>query len=206
MRRRDLEMALQRIPAHPDPDPALEQVPTPPDVASRLLWTAHGRGDVEGRRVVDLGSGTGVLAIGAALLGASEVLGVEADPAAVERARQAAREAGADVDFVVSDVARWSGSADTVLQNPPFGAQTREADRPFLEAAVRTAPVVYTFHLSETRGFVEDYARDLGASVTDRWEVDYPVPRLFDHHEEAERRVPVVLLRLERPPEPQGGR
>lgn len=202
MRRRDLEMALQRIPAHPDPDPALEQVPTPPDVASRLLWTAHGRGDLEGRRVADLGSGTGLLAIGAALLGAAEVVGVEADPAAVERAREAAAEAGVDVEFLVADVEDWAGAADTVVQNPPFGAQDPGADRPFLRAAVAAAPVVYTFHLAETRPFVEDYVRDRGAEVTDRWEVDYPVPRLFDHHEEAERRVPVVLLRLERRDDP----
>lgn len=197
MRRRDLEMALQRIPAHPDPDPALEQVPTPPDVASRLLWTAHGRGDLEGRRVVDLGAGTGILAVGAALLGAREVVGVETDPGAVERARAAARDLGADVAFEVADVTSWSGTADTVLQNPPFGAQSRGADRPFLETALRTATVTYSFHLAETRSFVESFAAERGATVTDRWEVDYPVERLFDHHREAERRVRVLLLRLE---------
>lgn len=197
MRRHDLERALESVPAHPDPDPALEQVPTPPDIASHLLWAAHGRGDIEGRRVVDLGSGTGILALGAALLGADEVVGVEADAEAVEAAREAAGELGLEVGFQAARVEDWTGRADTVLQNPPFGAQDPGADRPFLEAALRTAPVVYTLHLAETREFVESLASDLGARATDRWRIAYPVPRLFDHHEEAERTIPVVLLRLE---------
>jgi putative methylase len=200
VRRRDLEEALQSIPTHPDPDPSLEQVPTPADVASRLLFAAHGQGDIEGRRVLDLGSGTGVLAVGAALMGAREAVGVETDADAVDRAREAAADLGVDVDFQVADVQDWTGTADTVVQNPPFGAQDRGADRPFLETAIAAAPVVYTFHLAETRDWVEGFVAEIGAEVTDAWGVEYPVPRLFEHHEEAERRVPVVLLRLERDP------
>ena len=41
------------------------------------------KGDIEGKVVCDLGSGTGVLAIGASLLGAASVKGVEIDEKAV---------------------------------------------------------------------------------------------------------------------------
>jgi len=42
------------------------------------------RGGVEGRRVLDVGSGSGILSIAAAKLGAVEVVGLDTDPIAVE--------------------------------------------------------------------------------------------------------------------------
>ena len=47
-----------------------------------------GFGDFEGKRVIDLGAGTGMLSIGAALLGASHVLALDIDPEALEVAQQ----------------------------------------------------------------------------------------------------------------------
>ena len=83
MRLRQSEIALQGLAGFPSPRPALEQYPTPAPLAARLLFLASGHGDIEHRAVLDLGSGTGVLACGAALLGASEVTGVETDPGAI---------------------------------------------------------------------------------------------------------------------------
>ena len=48
-----------------------------------MLYHALMKGDIEGKTVCDLGCGTGVLAIGAALLGADRVKGVDSDPKAV---------------------------------------------------------------------------------------------------------------------------
>ncbi len=195
MRQRDLEILLQEVPPHPEPDPRLEQVPTPADLAARTLFSARNLGDIEGRRVLDLGCGTGTLAIGASLLGASEVHGVDVDAESVAVAREVAQELGADVTFHVEDVRDVDVPADTVLMNPPFGAQRRGADRPFLKTALRSAPVTYSFHLAETRDFVERFVGELGGEVSHAWAVRFPVPRTFRHHEEAERVVDVVLLR-----------
>ncbi|MBW3602045.1 MAG: 50S ribosomal protein L11 methyltransferase [Actinobacteria bacterium] len=53
---------------------------------------------VRGRRVLDVGTGSGVLALAAALLGAAQVVAVDVDPVAVAAARSNARDNGLSVD------------------------------------------------------------------------------------------------------------
>ena len=62
-----------------------------------MLFAAAARGDIEGRAVLDLGCGPGVLSIAAALAGAGAVLGVDVDPDALETAAANVRE-GARVE------------------------------------------------------------------------------------------------------------
>src|SRR5690349_10623903 len=83
VRKAELERALERIPRHPSPHPELEQYRTPPAIAAALLLGAHADGAIVGKRVLDLGCGTGTFAIGAALLGARLATGVEVDSHAV---------------------------------------------------------------------------------------------------------------------------
>lgn len=198
MRLNDLERALSSIPPHPAPKVALEQYATPADVAAPLLFEARALGDIEGRRVVDLGAGTGVLAIGAALLGAREVVGVEVDAAALTVARESAKRLGAAVEWVEADVARWRGSADTVVMNPPFGAQTPGADRAFLEAAFATASTVYVMHHAPARAFAEKLARERGFATTHAWKLSFTLRHQFRHQEKASKAIDVVALRLVR--------
>ncbi len=71
MRRGELVRLLQRVPELADPRPELEQVSSPAEAAATLLATADRLDGLAGRSVLDLGCGTGRLAIGAAALGAS---------------------------------------------------------------------------------------------------------------------------------------
>jgi len=126
-----LEMMLERLEGFSKPSFAREQYSTPASVAAELLFLAAMHNDLG--RVCDLGSGTGVLAIGAALMGAQAV-GVEIDRDALATARKNADKLGADVDFIRADVKSLElRGIDTVVMNPPFGAQkTSEGDRAFL--------------------------------------------------------------------------
>ena len=63
--------------------------------------------DLNGRSVLDVGTGTGVLAIAAKALGAGDVLGVDTDPLAVEAAQDNARSNGWPIEVA-------AGSADAV--------------------------------------------------------------------------------------------
>lgn len=196
MRKNELERALQSIPPHRNPRPSLEQYCTPASIAADVLWTAMAFGDIEGRRVIDLGCGTGVFAIGAALMGAASVRGVDIDPQAVADAAEAASRMGIDAEFVTGDVKEIQWEADTVIMNPPFGAQRRGADRPFLEAAVRLAPVVYSLHNASTAPFLEKMVTSLGRRIAFQKSYKFQIPHLFAFHEKMKKDIDVVLLRI----------
>ena len=104
MKLRHLEMTLQRISGYAHPRAVLEQYQTPAPLAARLLYHALMKGDIEGKTVCDLGCGTGVLAIGASLLGAGYVKGIDSDPDAVRRAEENAAQHDVHVEFIVADV------------------------------------------------------------------------------------------------------
>jgi putative methylase len=177
---------------HPRAD--LEQVVTPAEAAADLLVDALAAGDLEGRSVLDLGSGTGRLAIGAALLGAASVVGVEVDPDAVAIARDAARSLGVRATFETGDVAHWTEAADLIVMNPPFGAQRLHADRPFWDAAYRLAGrAVYAFGLAESRTFIARRAVAARAHVLGTRPVAWELPRTFPHHTRRRVAIPVDL-------------
>lgn len=61
--------------------------------------------DMEGKSVIDMGTGTGILAILAAMRGAAPVVGIEIDEPAYENAVENARLNGVDVKFYHGDAA-----------------------------------------------------------------------------------------------------
>jgi putative methylase len=194
MKRMELLRLLDRVPAFPSPDAALEQVVTPSDAAVDLLFEALERGDLFGATVTDLGSGTGRLAIGAALLGARTVRGIEIARGAVEVARRAAKALGVDVVFQVGDVGTLLAAEGTIVMNPPFGAQSRGADRVFWESALgRPGRAVYAFSLSDSRSFIEGRAVARGARIEATRPIRWQFPATFAHHRHKAVTLPVDL-------------
>jgi putative methylase len=202
MKLKRLEMTLQRVAGYSSPRPSLEQYQTPAPLAARLLYHALMKGDIEGKAVCDLGSGTGVLAIGAALLGASSVKGVDVDKKAVDIAYANAELLDADVKFIVADVKDQTlpevlGLCDTVIMNPPFGAQKVHADRPFIDLAISVAPVIYSIFNAGSTQFIKTY-------TTGRAEIDervgglFAMKRTFSFHTQDIQEIGVEILRLKR--------
>lgn len=196
-------MALQAIPPHPTPDPDLEQYHTPALIAADVIWNAHSLGDIHAVKVADLGCGTGVLALGAALMGAHEVVGVDVDEVALQIAQNEAERLNVQdkCRFLQVDIDDFHEEADTVIQNPPFGAQKanrKEGDRKFLEKALKLAPVVYSFHLAKTEEFMEQMVKAMGAEITHRFYYEFPLPRIYHFHRDERRDVEVVVLRVEK--------
>lgn len=202
-KKRHLEIALQGIPPHPNPDPSLEQYHTPSIIAADLIWNAYVNGDIDGMTVADLGCGTGVLALGAALMGAHDVIGVDVDGDALKVANDEALRLGVQdiCRFLKVNVDDFNEKTDTVIQNPPFGAQKanrKDADRRFLKKALEVAPVVYTFHLAKTEDFLKKLVKAIGGVITHRFYYAFPLPRIYNFHRDEKREVEVVVLRVEK--------
>lgn len=96
---------------------------------TRLCLALLQETDIAGRRVVDVGTGSGVLAIAAALLGAASVLAIDHDADALANARDnIARNSAANVELIEADVSAVHVSpADLVLANLTGAALQRVA-------------------------------------------------------------------------------
>jgi len=136
-------------------------------------------------RVLDVGTGTGVLAIAAARRFRKNVFASDIDPVAVKVARGNARHnrAGAFVTFAVGDARRalpWRGPFDLVLANILLGPLTRMA-RPLVQ---RLAPGGYVI----LSGLMPDQASAARSSYAAQGLV-------LEHHEILENWVTLTMRR-----------
>jgi ribosomal protein L11 methyltransferase len=96
---------------------------------TRLCLRALQQIDLAGKRVLDVGTGSGVLAIAASKLGAAVVVAVDNDPDALAAARENVRRNGARVEVELVDLERTRlEPADVVLANLTGGMLQRTAD------------------------------------------------------------------------------
>jgi ribosomal protein L11 methyltransferase len=96
---------------------------------TRLLLAELQRRVVPGTTVLDVGTGSGILAVAAAVIGAGRVVAVDLDPDAVETTRRNASANGvADrVAASVADAATVTGPFDAVVANLTAGTLARVA-------------------------------------------------------------------------------
>lgn len=220
VRKLDLEMALSKIQPYSEPAPDLEQYTISADVAATMLYiAAYSHGNIVNKRVVDLGCGTGRLAIGAALLGAKEVVGVDIDRNAVEVASNCAEkfDLRKKTQWIITDIDSVNGHFDTVLQNPPFGVQKRGADRKFVVKALELGSVIYSLHkrpdhdsalLKELKtcsdgaiqvsssSFMERFVEENGGTVDSVYALLMTIPHMFSFHSQKKHEFVVDLYVL----------
>jgi putative methylase len=202
--KRELAGQLAVVAGFENPTVELEQYPTPPDLAAHVIHVADLQGDIEARTVIDLGTGTGMLALGAALRGPARVVGVELQREPLVIARQNRRRVGttAPVHWIQGDATRAplaTTEPTTVVMNPPFGAQDgREgADRGFLLTAAEIADVSYSIHNRGSREFVEAFAADHGGEVTHAYQATFELDRQFEFHERERQEIDTEVFRIE---------
>ena len=200
----ELTQQLGVVVGFDDPRADLEQYRTPPELVAHLIHTADLQGDIDGRDVVDLGCGTGMLALGAALRGPRRVVGVDVDPDPLATARENERRVGSasSVSWMRANATREPLSPDgetTVVMNPPFGAQagSEHADRAFLAVTARIAGVSYSIHNADSADFVEAFAGDNGGDVTHAFRAEFELPRQFEFHHDDSRTLDAEVFRIE---------
>ncbi|HOQ64361.1 MAG TPA: METTL5 family protein [Methanosarcina thermophila] len=193
MKQRKLEMLLEELENFSDPELELEQYQTPPPLAAEILHFAYMQGDLDDSGQ-DLGCGTGILAIGAKLLGAKRVIGYDADPKALEIAKKNAEKLGVEVEFVLSDINDITEHVKTTVMNPPFGARVKGRDRPFLSSALRTSEVIYSIHNRGSLAFIQKFIKP--AVITHSYVAKFPIKRTFDFHKKERKVIEVEIYRI----------
>jgi putative methylase len=192
-----LVLALQRINPHPNPKVNLEQYTIPADLAAEILFAAcYVHNDIKDKTVLDLGTGTGRLAVGASILGARYVVGVDVEASSLNLASTLARSLGVRVDFVLGEIGTLHGSIDTVLTNPPFGTKKPHADLRFLKCALQLGSVIYTIHKSSTRRFLERWSLEQGLNSELIMATKMDIPHQFRFHRKPRRQVEVDIFRI----------
>jgi putative methylase len=193
MKKKQLEILLERMEGFHNPIPELEQYATPACVAAEMLYLAYMHGDLG--VVCDLGCGTGMLAVGAALLGA-KAIGVEVDTQALSVARRNADKMGVEVDFIQGDINLLTlKGIETVIMNPPFGAQkASHGDRAFLRKAVKTARVVYSLHNRGSEGFIRRFVEP--CQIEEIYLIPFRMKRCFEFHSKEVKTFEVELYRI----------
>uniref|UniRef100_A0A383WQB4 Uncharacterized protein n=1 Tax=Tetradesmus obliquus TaxID=3088 RepID=A0A383WQB4_TETOB len=209
MKLKELHALMQDIEPFAQPKVQLEQYPTGADIASRMLYTIESMFNaIEGNIVVDLGTGTGMLAIGAALLGSPCVVGLDVDADALQVAHDNCEqfEDPLPIDFVLCDVNQLQQQqrlqADTVIMNPPFGTKMKGADMAFLRAACSLGPKqIYSLNKSSTRSHIQKVAlKELGCTSAEVLaELRYNLPATMRFHKQASVDIEVDLWRFELP-------
>lgn len=108
LRLRQLEEYLQQMDVFEKPKILLEQYATSAHIASHMLYTAQSQfNDIEGKSVADLGSGCGILSLGAKMLDAQYVVGFEIDSDAIDIQYRNCADIELFVEIVQCDVLQY---------------------------------------------------------------------------------------------------
>jgi putative methylase len=199
IRQKHMEMILSSLSPHPRPKLKYETYTLDSKSASYVLSIAgHRYDDVTEKSVIDLGCGIGVLAIGAALIGAKYTVGVDIDRDSIQVAKENASKLGVDVNYVAGDIEAIHHSFDTALMNPPFGSWSRGADVKFLKKALDISTITYSLHkrTPTNRDFLKNQISSFGKIVDRIFELEISLPRTFTFHKKKKYLVEVDLYRI----------
>jgi len=215
-KKRHLEIAIESIPKNVNPKVKWEQYSTPAKIAADLVWNANSLGDIFNKSVLDLGCGTGIFTLSPLMIGAKIAIGIDVDDEAILTAQNTAKNMKiANSHFITKDIYNIKNikedllknnladeidlKFDTIFTNPPFGSQSRSkkgADRIFMELAIDSARVSYSFHMAETKDFVHDFYEKLGGKITHEFFYNFPLNHSYDFHKKESKDIEVIVLRV----------
>lgn len=186
-----------------------EQYPTPPRLAVEALRAIQDTyGDIEGKSVLDLGCGTGILTFGCILLGASHVTAVDIDKRCIDILQENIENSGLSHDIIegrqldvtslsTSDI---SSSIDVVIMNPPFGTKHNESvDKMFVKKALEFAGVVYSFHKTSNREYWKQNSHNIGCkTICPFLELKFTIESCFKFHQYNKMEILVDVIQFKK--------
>ncbi|MDI3473996.1 MAG: putative methylase [Candidatus Woesearchaeota archaeon] len=194
-----LAIELSRLNVFENPKAIEEQYPTDSEIAAEVLWHAFMKGWIKDKIVADFGAGTGILGIGALILGAKKCFFVEKDKNVVEILKRniERRDLMDKSNLIEGDIKDFKEKVELVVENPPFGTRKKGSDVSFLEKAFRVSKRVISFHKSSTRDYIISFGRKCGFESIDEINFFIPLKNTMKFHKKREVKIEVSCFFFE---------
>ena len=204
MKLKNLISELESIESFSDPKEYLEQYQTPPSIAGEMIHYISNNYSLKNYSIADLGCGTGILGISAALCGCKNVFLFDIDEDALNIAKNnvANLELEEKVHIIQVDVnqlrdwAKLNKYFDLVITNPPFGVRSENgADVEFLKTASYICNnTIFSLHKFSTVNFLKKFYNKNGINNIKSFKIDYNLPKTYKFHKKNEKNIEVVCL------------
>lgn len=198
MSKSELRRILSSLKGFENPKISLEQYETPPSLAADMVYSAALNNDIKNKKVVDLGSGTGILGIGALVM-EGNVTFVEKDKDAIKILEENLSKLKNIENYQIKneDVRNIENNFDTVLMNHPFSDHSEEAADIFWTQAMTLGEVIYSISPhgfnERIKGFVRN--TDYRLHNTERYVISLPPTYGFHTKESRKTEVEINIVR-----------
>ncbi len=209
IRKKQLISIIQNTETFTNPKIELEQYSVNATCAVDIIYYAGFEfNDIKQAFVIDLGAGTGRLSIASALFKANYVLSVDIDVNALNILKRNIFSLElnhivfpicADIEyFEISKKLIPTNMKITTIMNPPFGVQTKFADRPFLKSAFNFSDIVYSIHLlnPKVNKFISNYVKRFNWKIDNVFPFTMVLERTYLFHTQKTKKINVLVYRF----------
>ena len=189
MKLKNIISDLESLETFSSPKDYLEQYQTPASVAGEMIHYISNNYSIQNYSIADLGCGTGILGIAAALCGCKNVFLFDIDEEALEIAKNNVEslELNDNIQIIQTDVnqlrlcKKLNKFFDLVITNPPFGIRSENgADVEFLKTASYLCNnTIFSLHKFSTVNFLKKFYNKNVISDIKSFKIEYNLPKTY---------------------------
>ena len=204
MKLKNIISSLESLETFSSPKDYLEQYQTPPSIAGEMIHYISNNYNLNNYSIADLGCGTGILGISAALCGCKNVFLFDIDEEALDIAKNNIEklELEDNIQIIQMDVNQLRNCNklnkyfDLVITNPPFGIRSENgADIEFLKTASYICNnTIFSLHKFSTINFLKKFYNKKGINDIKSFKIEYNLPKTYKFQKKKEKNIDVVCL------------
>lgn len=196
--KKQLEIELSKIiDDFKEPKIKFEQYMTPPEIAAFMIHYAWMKGEIENKKIIDIGAGTGMLGIGAAFLG-GDVTMIEIDKDAYEILKNNVAKTDHEIRLINKNIFDFDFDEeyDTALINPPFGIKSENKDMDFIVEASKISKHIFSIHDGSESNInnIKSLFEKNNLEIIESLIMDFSLKSTYPWHEEKNKILKVMLL------------
>ena len=196
--KKQLEIELSKIiDDFKEPKIKFEQYMTPPEIAAFMIHYAWMKGEIENKKIIDIGAGTGMLGIGAAFLG-GDVTMIEIDKDAYEILKNNVAKTDHEIRLINKNIFDFDFDEeyDTALINPPFGIKSKNKDMDFIVKASKISKHIFSIHDGSESNInnIKSLFEKNNLEIIESLIMDFSLKSTYPWHEEKNKILKVMLL------------